>query len=793
MQRHLQHNNHAVSDGHPRHLRAQARVRSSQEVRPAVASPAPAVTAREGERARKKAKSLPESNERMSDHSAGQDIQFPPAQPLTSVEGTPPRLEKLNLQDGSIAPPIGTSDVGPSSPVTPNARKRMFTDQTVNTRSSPPLPDPAAKRGVFYRPLPPNNLFHPDLEDGGHRIYSNTKHYSIYDFNSPVTSMARMQAPNARGAPVQQQQPLSPRSTESTTESPAQQSYQMLRQPETRPISEEQLINEVCGIYAGLVMVEKKCVEIDQQQASRKTELSNEQWQALIALHRTLLHEHHDFFLASQHPSSTPALQKLASKYAMPARMWRYGIHSFLELLRHRLPEALEHMLTFIYTAYSMMTLLVESVPSFEDTWIECLGDLARYRMAIEEADLRDREVWAGVARYWYNKAAYKNPRVGRIQHHLAVLARPNVLQQLFYYTKSLTCVQPFPNTRDSILLLFNPILQLGPGQEYSSHLPVMTFFVKAHGTLFSQKPIPSFIQAANEFTSLLVVHISRVGSKFREQGAYLASINFAAMLEYGNEKGILMPLFDSLQEPLTSNKIQAVKKHWASAPFPSSSLAKSKLSEENGTEHFETFRYATYFACHVLSLTLRHIGNKNVLPHVHVSLVFLWNLILTPHAMALVEMEVPWQKLVTFLNGLNQQVLNGSRLESEEFPMSDGTICHLPEDYLIHGQIWSSFYHPDGFFDSPSLDEDERSLELPRMAAPRAERCIWLGHRIASMNRWIWFDKQENQFQVMKHSLELEKLCDHQKVFAPVTRKRPEVGKEQDLMIMDRDEVTAV
>ncbi|KAK0714488.1 hypothetical protein B0H67DRAFT_489629, partial [Lasiosphaeris hirsuta] len=52
-------------------------------------------------------------------------------------------------------------------------------------------------------------------------------------------------------------------------------------------------------------------------------------WSAcLIALHRTLLHEHHDFFLASQYPSASPALRRLASKYAKPARMWRLAIVS---------------------------------------------------------------------------------------------------------------------------------------------------------------------------------------------------------------------------------------------------------------------------------------------------------------------------------------------------------------------------------------------------------------------------------------------------------------------------------
>ena len=157
---------------------------------------------------------------------------------------------------------------------------------------------------------------------------------------------------------------------------------EMLLQPDTRPISHEQLVVEVKGIYAGLVMVEAKCIDIDERQSAaaqekdptKRINLKNDQWQSLIALHKQLLHEHHDFFLASQHPSASPALSRLAAKYSMPARMWRHGIHAFLEVLRHRLPESLEHMLAFIYIAYSMMALLYETVSTFEDTWIECLG-----------------------------------------------------------------------------------------------------------------------------------------------------------------------------------------------------------------------------------------------------------------------------------------------------------------------------------------------------------------------------------------------------------------------------------
>ena len=158
----------------------------------------------------------------------------------------------------------------------------------------------------------------------------------------------------------------------------------MIRQPQTRDISHDQLVVEVKGIYAGLVMVEAKCIDVDEKQAAaaldkataRRTRPTDEQWKAQITLHKTLLHEHHDFFLASQHPKASLALTRMAATYQMPARMWRHSIHAFLEVLRHRLPESLEHMLAFISIAYAMMTLLFETVPMFEDTWIECLGDL---------------------------------------------------------------------------------------------------------------------------------------------------------------------------------------------------------------------------------------------------------------------------------------------------------------------------------------------------------------------------------------------------------------------------------
>ena len=299
---------------------------------------------------------------------------------------------------------------------------------------------------------------------------------------------------------------------------------EMLLQPETRPISHDQLVIEVKGIYAGLVMVEAKCIDIDEKQTaaaqekdlSKKIRLKNDQWQSLIALHKQLLHEHHDFFLASHHPAASPALSRLAAKYSMPARMWRHGIHGFLEVLRHRLPDSLEYMLAFIYIAYSMMALLFETVPTFEDTWIECLGDLGRYRMAIEDEEPRDRETWSNVARFWYYKAADKSPTIGRLHHHLAILARPYSLEQLSLYTRALTCVTPFESARGSIMTLFSPILQgTDAVKRRSSSLEIT--FIKAHGFLYHLEDLSS-----------------EKASNFAGKGSYAAASAIAAISKHG-------------------------------------------------------------------------------------------------------------------------------------------------------------------------------------------------------------------------------------------------------------------
>ena len=420
----------------------------------------------------------------------------PPEKDVTQPEGSPKRPstapETAATPEPSVQPDghTRTASMGASkkrgvaqSSTSPQRERSHRPKQ--ESISSPTDPD-------FQRQMPSNAfLFNPKADPVPRRKPRPTYNRRSHD-RRPDSQLKILQAKPQSGY---------------TEEDDPQPDTTMLLQPETKPISHDQLVVEVKGIYAGLVMIEAKCYEVDAKQvqllhASNPQPLSVDQWNSLILLHKQLLHEHHDFFLASQHPSASKNLSCLAEKYAMPARMWRHGIHEFLEILRRRLDNSLEFMLNFICIAYSMMALLYETVPAFEDTWVECLGDLARYRMAIEKKDPRDRETWSGVAWYWYHRTSDRKPEVGRLYHHLAILAPPLSFHQHSLYVRSLVCIEPFEKTQGSILTLLKRVFDSGhpvllsrdrpfprPGsQDHDDLTDFQIAGIRAHGILFCWK-----------------------------------------------------------------------------------------------------------------------------------------------------------------------------------------------------------------------------------------------------------------------------------------------------------------
>ncbi|KAF4948807.1 hypothetical protein FGADI_9364 [Fusarium gaditjirri] len=88
-------------------------------------------------------------------------------------------------------------------------------------------------------------------------------------------------------------------------------------------------------------------------------------------------------------------------------------------------------ILAFLYRTYSMMDLPYMAVREFEDTWIENLGDPGRYKMAIEDDDIRDREAWTGVSKHRYSKSLGRTP-AARFYNESAPLLLTSALKPLW-------------------------------------------------------------------------------------------------------------------------------------------------------------------------------------------------------------------------------------------------------------------------------------------------------------------------------------------------------------------------
>lgn len=181
-----------------------------------------------------------------------------------------------------------------------------------------------------------------------------------------------------------------------------------------------------------------------QNKPAPKVELKEDQWQALLKLHLALLELHHDLYMILQGPNAPPALHRFIEEESFPARMWCHGVRRFLELLNLGKPESHDCLLSFINNTYDLVSSLYElASPTFDDIWIDCLGELACCHMATAIGDV-NIEIWRNVARSWYTTAIDKNPQRGRPYYRLGQAARPNSLQRLSCFLRSQICSVPF-------------------------------------------------------------------------------------------------------------------------------------------------------------------------------------------------------------------------------------------------------------------------------------------------------------------------------------------------------------
>lgn len=429
----------------------------------------------------------------------------------------------------------------------------------------------------------------------------------------------------------------------------------------------------------------------------------------------------------------------------MPARMWKHGIHSFLELLRHHLPESLEYMLAFIYLAYQMMALLHETVESFRTTWVECLGDLGRYRMAVEDEDIRDRDTWAGVARSWYNKAADTNPNVGRLWHHLAILARPHMAQQLYLYNRSLTSVVPFMNARESIVTIFDPVLQT---PEKLGLNKTDLWLLRIHALLFKKADLHLVQGLTSEYLDELSSSLAK-NVRWRDAGVQTAIAMIGAIYGFGDQSNHVRLASDNSRKRLQLQDPSCVL---PGLPEPQT------VQDANSWPAMDELSYSAVDLASDLFLSTVRVAfsrykNKEVLPFVNTVLTFvshLYDLRSYSDEKIVVKLldTLDWSTLAVYLNTLLYSEDNIDH-KFPELILFDSENRQLPEDWMFRGSAWTfEFFPREWFKNAAETEEEQRYMEgLTSTTKARLDRVLSLGVHISRIGPHLEFNSNTKLF----------------------------------------------
>lgn len=105
---------------------------------------------------------------------------------------------------------------------------------------------------------------------------------------------------------------------------------------------------------------------------------------------------------------------------------------------------------------------------------------------------------------------------------------------------------------RDSILTLFEPLLDPGAHPYEMQEQPIETSFVRCHACMFMRTGAAQQRLFADKFLKLLHSHIARTTRLFLQPSYAVGIANCCAMVEYGSKSDVILQVIDSVHPKRT-------------------------------------------------------------------------------------------------------------------------------------------------------------------------------------------------------------------------------------------------
>ena len=326
-------------------------------------------------------------------------------------------------------------------------------------------------------------------------------------------------------------------------------------------------------------------------------------------------------------------------------------------------------------------------------------------------------------------------------------MSPPFSIQQLSLYTRALTSVRPFVLAQKTVKGLFDAIVKnaVPPGTVSD---PVETLFLKILALLYTKGSMQTYkICVARLLTDVTLHQIVHTKPDFQEEWGACAAVScIATLFQFGDagpdgcSKSVLRLAYDAERARRSTS---------GSKDHP------SKLGGLHATDidaSKASIQRAAYLVFEVLRALLQRQKEPEAFSIIHVFLAFVWSLSDTSGAMEHVEDFIPWTPLVAFLNSIDPATAEVVAMGFPK-PQADEPNRPLPEDFIMHGQVYSKFYFPPTWFTDVALDQEERHQERTSMAEHREIRLYWLGRQLAKDGRHISYDATSNRFREIVHA----------------------------------------
>ncbi|KAH6867819.1 hypothetical protein BKA70DRAFT_1492558 [Coprinopsis sp. MPI-PUGE-AT-0042] len=438
-----------------------------------------------------------------------------------------------------------------------------------------------------------------------------------------------------------------------------------------------------------------------------------EKWKKLICDHKELAETIHNLLEISLSPSVPASPRTIPVKYNIVVRLWTYAFLKVLESLRRtsfQSPVALEHLQDFIYYAYTSYTGLLEepTLNVFKFSWLEALGDLARYRMGVaavvnssmggqgsydaghdDNESVSDspaariddspspsvgivaarsmelepeKERWRNIVREWYGAGLAEQLGTGKLHYHLGLLSREveaKELRGIYHFTKSMTTLHPFSTSCENVLPVWSSAAQ---ARRWLLAARASELFVLLHGILFTNIQLGDFQPSLARFIERLNIE----GAEEKEwimmgtdaNVAQAAAMRVMAKKVAAGVPGAVVPQEDRME---VDGDEQATRPELPPALSLALQLTFTLLSHPH--------RQASAFA------------RPSLNPYLTVILTFLATILKQALAVEVLERSVPWQDLAIFFATTPCQ--NDGRCSRVEL------LPALPEDWCMCGMEW--------------------------------------------------------------------------------------------------------